>query len=374
MHIFHIANDYPGSKVYSQLIKELDNFGVKQTVFTTIRRREDKGKNNFDFRCKGSKVYYSDNWRPIHRISFRTKTKSNYKNLIKYIDLTSITHTHAHTLFSDGILALKLYKDFGIPYTVTIRNTDINLYMRYMFHTWKIGKEVMQHAKNIVIVSPKYIDRVKKWSCCPVIKYNKKVVNIPNGVDNFWLQNINCSLRDVPKKDESWKMIYVGNFNPGKNVTKLMNVVLELVREDKIPLQMHLVGGGGKDEMKVRQIAQEHPTIFHLHGVVKEKEKLLKLYRQAHLFTMPSLAETFGLVYIEALTQGLPILYTQGEGVDGFFDARYGASCNPHSEDSIKNTLLGMILQFNTFEIDPNYLQSTFSWSNVAEKYLAIMK
>ena len=33
---------------------------------------------------------------------------------------------------------------------------------------------------------------------------------------------------------------------------------------------------------------------------------------------MPSTGETFGLVYIEALSQSLPIIYTKGDGVYGF--------------------------------------------------------
>ncbi len=35
---------------------------------------------------------------------------------------------------------------------------------------------------------------------------------------------------------------------------------------------------------------------------------------------MPSRAETFGLVYVEALLNGLPILYTKNEGIDEMYD------------------------------------------------------
>jgi glycosyltransferase involved in cell wall biosynthesis len=49
------------------------------------------------------------------------------------------------------------------------------------------------------------------------------------------------------------------------------------------------------------------------------KEKLLNNYRNSDIFIMPSYNETFGLVYIEAMSQGLPIIYTQNEGVDGYF-------------------------------------------------------
>jgi len=35
---------------------------------------------------------------------------------------------------------------------------------------------------------------------------------------------------------------------------------------------------------------------------------------------MPSITETFGLVYAEALSQGLPVLYTRGQGFDRQFE------------------------------------------------------
>ena len=35
---------------------------------------------------------------------------------------------------------------------------------------------------------------------------------------------------------------------------------------------------------------------------------------------MTSFYETFGLVYAEAMSQGLPIIYTEGQGIDGFYE------------------------------------------------------
>ena len=95
-----------------------------------------------------------DNWRPWHRVLFRLKAENNYKHLLRLIDPKTITHVHAHTLFSDGVLALKLKRDYGIPYTVTIRNADINVFMRFMVHTWGVGKSIMQNADKVICISP----------------------------------------------------------------------------------------------------------------------------------------------------------------------------------------------------------------------------
>src|SRR5690606_22696545 len=49
------------------------------------------------------------------------------------------------------------------------------------------------------------------------------------------------------------------------------------------------------------------------------KEKLLELYRANDILVMPSKTETFGLVYAEAMSQGLPVIYSKGQGFDGQF-------------------------------------------------------
>ena len=57
------------------------------------------------------------------------------------------------------------------------------------------------------------------------------------------------------------------------------------------------------------------------------KEQLIAEYRRADLFVLPSLAESFGLVYAEALSQGVPVLYSAGQGFDKQFPEGYVGYC-----------------------------------------------
>ena len=226
LHILHLANDFPHTRVYSELVKAVDKYGVQQTVFTTIRKEEERGRNNVEFATTNSMIYYSDNWCPWHRAVFRLKVKSNYQHLLGLVDPKSLTHVHAHTLFSDGVLALKLKRDYGIPYTVTIRNTDINVFMRFMVHTWGVGKSVIQNADKVICISPAHIKRVQQWRVCPS-DFSDKVINIPNGINSYWLENISCDLK-THQQDQPWHLLYLGNFTSNKNIPRLMGAVLKL--------------------------------------------------------------------------------------------------------------------------------------------------
>ena len=369
LHILHLANDFSGSRVYNQLVRAIDQRGVQQTIFTTIRSADEKGKNAVDFATDGSTIYYSDNWCPWHRAFFRLKAGSNYKNLLRLVDLKTITHVHAHTLFSDGVLALRLKRDYGIPYTATIRNADINVFMRFMVHTWSVGKSVIQNADKVICISPAHIKSVQQWRACSS-DFSDKVINIPNGINSYWLENISCDL-NTHQQDQPWHLLYAGNFTSNKNIPRLMEAVLKL-KENGYNLQLHLIGGNGNDTKQIEAIAMGHPEVFHLHGVTQNKDKMRTIMQQCHIFTMPSLTETFGLVYVEALSQGLPILYTEGEGVDGFFDSSYGERCNPKSVQDIAEKLERMLMLYEDYFIDENYLRSHFDWDIVADKYLAL--
>ena len=99
------------------------------------------------------------------------------------------------------------------------------------------------------------------------------------------------------------------------------------------------------------------------------KDKLINIYRTADIFALVSEGETFGLVYAEALSQGLPIIYTKGEGFDGQIkDDFVGVSVNPKREE--------IIFAINKiFENYYNYSKNTtsviekFRWNTIVKKY-----
>ena len=151
-----------------------------------------------------------------------------------------------------------------------------------------------------------------------------------------------------------------------------MEAVLKL-KENGYNLQLHLIGGNGNDTKQIEAIAMEHPEVFHLHGVIQNKDKIRAIMQQCHIFTMPSLTETFGLVYVEALSQGLPILYTKGEGVDGFFSPKYGVSCIPDRIDNILNAIKELVFNYSSFSIDPTFITEQFSWNRIALRYINLL-
>lgn len=368
--VLHIANNYCGSTVYRLLVEALDRLGVEQVVYALAREESAVGRNAPSLMREDSAVVYSTAWKRIYRALYHVKLRAILQDVEKNVDLSKIGLIHAHTLFSDGILALKLKKQFGIPYVVSVRNTDLNLYMRYMPHTWMVGRQILQEADQIIFISKAHMRRAPKWVAAPKDVLERKAVNIPNGIDDYWLERIDSS-RHIAPIGSPWRLIYVGNFTLNKNVPRLMLAALHL-NERGLPATLDIVGAQGRDTNRIVRIAQAHPEIFKLHGEIRDKDRLRALFREMHIFALVSLRETFGLVYVEALTQGLPILYSKGEGVDGFFDEQYGMACNPRSRASIETSLERIMEAYPRLSIDAGYLSAQFDWRRIAGTYRSL--
>ena len=90
---------------------------------------------------------------------------------------------------------------------------------------------------------------------------------------------------------------------------------------------------------------------------------------------MPSAPESFGLVYVEALSQGLPIIYTKGEGFDGYYEeGEVGWAVDPRNPAEIANRVEKILCDYEGFadRIEHLNLEHDFSWPLVARKYMKL--
>lgn len=367
MKILHICNDYCGSKVHANLYRQLDVLGVKQTIFTYYRKgKGTEGENAFT--SERTCFLYREILKKRHRLLYHVKIKHVYNDLLKTINPQDYTVCHATTLFSDGAIAYQLFRDYGIPYCVAARSTDIDEFLRVAPHTWPLGLKILRNASKIFFISKSSKDKICKH---PIIRkilpeiQNRFCIQ-PNGIDDYWLDHI-C----YDHKNFNHNVIYVGQFIKRKNVIRLIDAVLELQRV--IPdIHLHLVGGGGVYEKKVQALSKKYSDILTYHGKIQDKNVLRNIYRMCSVFAMPSVRETFGLVYVEAITQGLTVVYTRGEGFDGLLDKRVGEKLNTVSKKNICDALLKVILHRDCYSGNEVVDFEFFRWKNIAERYMAL--
>ena len=90
---------------------------------------------------------------------------------------------------------------------------------------------------------------------------------------------------------------------------------------------------------------------------------------------MPSIKETFGVVYAEALTQGIPVIYTSGQGFDEQFkNGEVGFSVNCKNINDIKNAILSAYMNYEDIQNRILKLRNVFDWNVISDEYKKLYK
>jgi glycosyltransferase involved in cell wall biosynthesis len=369
MHLLHICSDYSNQKLYAKLVKQLSRQVESQTVYTAVRTESLVGRNSISG-YDGITCYWSDILNPIHRVFFRRKIRLVYGDLLKNVDIDRISVVHAHFLFSDGAVALRLFENHGINYVVTVRNTDLNVFMRYRPDLKMLALKIMRNAKAITFLSAAYLDQMLSRFSHDKYELLSKASVIPNGLSNDWLEDYSC--KDA-RKPGCIRLLYVGGFSKNKNVINLLRAVECISRE--LDVKLTLVGGFGNGHGAVNTCLSSERFSFATYiGRVENERDLRAIYREHDIFVMPSLKETFGVVYIEALSQGLPVVHSKGQGPDGCFNnTMVSESADPRSIASISEAILKLVSRLPTIRPMCQAEAKRFSWERIsglyAEKY-----
>lgn len=370
MNILHINSEYASKVFFRNLLVSLSQKNIGNVNYSLIKNSAQHGSNignieNVDF-------HYSRILRKYHRIFYFNKLRYVVNDIKQKINLNEITLLHAYKLFNDGGIAYKLYEEFNIPYIVTIRETDIMKVLKYLRFLKPYGAKILINAKRIVLITPSYKYKIKQEYPKIYNQIKSKIICIPNGVDDFWHQKSN-HVKKVFDTGDVFKVVFTGDFSNKKNIIRLIKATEYINKNSKYSMSLSIIGNKGINYKKVLKKCKNNTRIEFLGRL--NFNQIIEVYKDMHAFAMPSLYETFGLVYIEALLQGLPIIYTEGQGVDGYFDD-YNIGLTVNAEDilDIAEKLIYMIENYDQFRIPFDYIHKSFNWDYVASKYYNIYK
>lgn len=356
--ILHIAPDYINKPLYHHLLEALAAHDIAKAQY--VYACDNTGHTS---QAVPDNVHVVDRSFSVwERILFFPKQRYLLRNIESVVPFKDVLLIHAHTLFSSGYMAYRLHQKYGIPYIVAVRNTDVNVFFKYMPHLRSLGRKIAAHAQKIIFISPAYKKQVI-GKYLPEELAHQSVV-IPNGIDRLFLDNTSHHALS-----ESIRLIYVGRMEKAKNVHTIIKVV-DALRQEGIKAQLCLVGNLVEPDYKALIEARKDYIEWHDQC---PKEQVLTYLRKNDIFIMPSYEETFGLVYAEAMSQGLPVLYTKGQGFDGFFpDGEVGYSVSPDDVAEITTKIQRITQNYGTISLHCMKCASRFDWKQIATEYNTI--
>jgi glycosyltransferase involved in cell wall biosynthesis len=368
LRVLHLCSDYAKQHVYRELVSHLDALEIEQFVYVPVRSSAELGVNQNDT-LRRAHYRFAHVLRPWHRVLFRTKVRTVLRDLTDHVDCRAIDLAHAHFLYSDGAVALRLNQQFGLPYVVTVRNTDVNVFMRLRPDLAHIGWRIVANARSVVFITPAYLDLVRvRAPRAAQAALQRAARVVPNGVASYWLEHA-PPVRPMRKDGEPLKLLYVGDFSKNKNLVTAIRAAERL--NARAPTTLTLVGGGGDGEGEIDALLSTGARPWlERRARVEDRATLAQIYRAHDVFVMPSFRETFGVAYIEALSQGLPIVHTRGQGVDGYFESGTVAEpADPSDVLSVQRAVSALEARLETIRAKCVEAARAFGWPLIARTY-----
>lgn len=370
MRVLHINANYITSALHQVMIEHLNELNVDSRVFAPTF-----DKNRCEIEPKDY-VTVSECFKKWDRLLYHYKQKKILKAVQEGYDVSKFDIIHAYTLFTDGNTAMELSRGYGVPYVVAVRNTDLNVFLNKMIHLRSLGVEILKNASAIIFLSPIYRDAViTKY--VPK-KYRKDIFDktyvIPNGIDDFWHQNTfernTSAIAERINKEKMLNCIYAGVINKNKNIELTLKALAHM-NNDGWKCTLTSVGKI-VDKSEYEQLCT-YP--FFQYVGPQKKEELIEYYRVADIFIMPSHTETFGLVYAEAMSQGLPVIYTRGQGFDGQFEeGEVGYSVDDNNVKEVVGKILLITSNYKNMSEKCSVSSYTFDWNSICKRYIMLYR
>lgn len=182
-----------------------------------------------------------------------------------------------------------------------------------------IEQQILEQASCVVATSPQEEDSLRQ-----LVSHRGNIEIIPCGTDtdNFHLMSKTEARTKLGLDLQEKIVLYVGRFDPRKGIETLVRSCAKLKSNYSAPLKLVIVGGSshercdGEERARIAQIVQEvgleEQTLFA--GQIGH-HRLPLYYAAADVCVIPSHYEPFGLVAIEAMACGTPVVASDVGGL-----------------------------------------------------------
>lgn len=227
-----------------------------------------------------------------------------YKNRLKKLFRDSkIQLLHAHYALPDGYIAYQIHQTLGIPYIVSVRGSDLKfLKLNENCNTKRLINSVLSNASQIVVHNAAQQEMISQAGFQSVI--------VSHGIEANFLKP-----KEIESASNEITIATVGELIQQKHIDWVVEAVKNYKGSKKLTL---MIAGEGPMHDQLETMADGAKNI-HVLGKIPHEE-VGKLLEKSQIFALPSVNETFGLVYLEATAHQNAVIATRGTGVWGVFN------------------------------------------------------
>ncbi len=237
---------------------------------------------------------------------------------IKALEDTDIVHTHTWYASMAGFWAKKLY---GMPFVLTTHSLEPlrawkseQLGSGYAMSSWMERTAILDADAIVAVSSGTRDDILRSYPVSP-----ERVHVIYNGIDlnEYTKKASTAALTKYGVDSHSPYVLFVGRITRQKGVTHLVDAIRYLP-----PYTQVVLCAGAPDtpeiaqEMraKVAEVKAHHPHVLWIEQMIAKPE-VIELYSHARVFCCPSVYEPFGIINLEAMACGAPVVASATGGI-----------------------------------------------------------
>lgn len=312
MRLLSLCTFYHRALLFRQQMDAIQKRGHYVRAFNSAQKGEGIAEKFVPI--MDSEVVHCECWNEMDRLFFFPRQWKIEKKLVESYNLEDFDLLHAHLMLSSGYTALRMKKRYGLKYVVSVRTTDLTGFIRFPYFK-KMAVEILREASGIMFLSNSmkeqlasyfHSDKVSAWI------ENKSMI-VPNCLEPYWAENTQKA-KQRNFSDGEVRIIAVAKIRPVKNLSVAAQAVDELCKRGYHAV-LTIVGENQNEEEYRKLMEYTHVKLLPF----MKSTELCQEYNKNDIFLLPSINETFGRVYVEAMSQGLPVLYTQNQGFDRTF-------------------------------------------------------
>lgn len=362
----HPTKEYPGNGIFefdqAKALKEEGNNVVFMSLdLRSIRRKRKWGYQHFrkkgieiyevNIPCGGilKSLYYNVG---IHAFSYLYK-KINFT--YKHFD---IIHSHFTNI---GYITVKAMEKIDNASKVVITEHSS------LIHSEKINKKLFKIAEyayrnsdQVIGVSNSLCKNIQK-------KFGIETIKVNNIVDTGVFDCVRNN--EERKKDNTFNFISVGNLVKIKRMDLLIKTFYEFQKKNKNCFLT--ICGDGNEKKKLKKIISDLNLSkkIRLYGKCS-REEISENFKNSDCFLLVSESETFGVVLIEAMASGIPVIATRCGGPEEFVHKENGILVEMNNKNQLLEAMESMYINselYNSKTISCE-IKSNFSSKNIAKK------
>ena len=259
--------------------------------------------------------------------------------IYKYIkEREKVDIVHLHSCLWGGLAAVSISKKLSVPLVITEHSS---YYARFKVSYFEelIIKYTLKNSKKLLAVSNSLKNILSKYNC--------DIEVLPNMVDCDKFRSKENLLNYKDNKDE-FTFLSVSYLNKNKGTDILIRAFAKYFNNLNVKL---VIGGDGPERENLIQLATSLNILNKIEFTgALSRERVYEEIDNCDAFVLASRFETFGVVLIEALSNGKPVISTKNGGANEIVSEENGLLIDIDNVDQLGKAMKHIMENYQKYD------------------------